>query len=99
MAGCFFPSTERDPPSETTRAAAAGTTVGCPSEPSTATIDDASNHGHAADTAASARVAPKAAFNATSKGEIPVGELCARPPAIALASTTPKTRRTALSGL
>jgi hypothetical protein len=74
-------------------------TVGCPSEPSTATIDAANNHGHAADTAASARVAPKAAFNATSKGEIPVGELCARPPAIALASATPKTRRTALSGL
>jgi hypothetical protein len=73
-------------------------TVGCPSEPSTATIDAASSHGHAADTAASARVAPKAAFNATSKGEIPVGELCARPPAIALASAKAKTRSTALCG-
>jgi hypothetical protein len=74
----------------------AGMTVGCPSEPSTATIDAASSHGHAADTAASARVAPKAAFNATSKGEIPVGELRARPAAMALASATTKTRTTAL---
>jgi hypothetical protein len=73
-------------------------TVGCPTEPSTAAIDAASNHGHAADTAASARVAPKAAFNATSNGEIPVGELFARPPAIALASAKTKTRRAALSG-
>ena len=98
MAGSCFLSTELDPPSPTASAAAAGMTVGCPNEPSTAAIDAASNHGHAAHTAASARVAPKAAFNATSKGEIPVGELCARPPAIALAIATPKTRRSAVSG-
>ncbi len=73
-------------------------TVGCPSEPSTATIEAASNHGHAADIAARARLAPKTAFSATSKGEIPVGEPCARPPAIALARAIPKTRKGALSG-
>jgi hypothetical protein len=73
--------------------------VGCPSEPGTAAIDAVSNHGHVAGTAASAKVAPKAAFNATSKVEIPVGEPSARPPAIALANATTKTRKAALFGL